>query len=763
VRVVAPAEAPAPSAATASTLYLMRPDGPVDRAVLEEWAAGRPVAWDVRDATATTSGDSTLITPVRVAWLPPGEDGRRRWRTRDLPLRGLGARLPDRERRRLRARSPDRCAVVVGAPASLGELRAAAQDERTPLTALVERRAQRALDRSERTVMGAGHKVARAVPEELLASPRFVAGISRLADRLERDVEVVRGEAEEHLRALVTEQDPLARDVWARLARFLWSRAYTLDVDVERLAELRALAAHHPLVFLPSHRSNLDGFVMATLMHEHGFPPNHTLGGRNFGFWPLGALGRRVGVIWILRAGAEDPVYKFVLRSYLGHLVERRFNLEWYMEGGRSRTGKLLPPKIGLLSYLTGAVEASGVRDVHLVPVSITYDRLEEAREMTAESRGATKTAEGARWFAGYARRQTGRFGQIHVNFAEPIRLSEALEAAADGPDDRNALPKVAFEVCAQINRVTPVTANGVLTLAMLGLEGRALTASEVHERLVPILRYARQRELPGGTVLDRLEHLTGTQAALGTIVEAGVVSCYADGREPVYAIGPENELVAAFYRNGIVHWFVTRAITELALLHAAERSGDGSDPVSVAWHEALRLRDVLKFEFFFRDKETFRMETLDELALIDPGWAEPGHDPLDAVGRALMDSGALVAHRVLLSFVEAYAIVADCLACHADRDVDEAKLVAECLAVGEQQRRQGLITSGEAVSRELFGSALRLAANRRLLARDGSDDLPARREAFTEELVALARRVQLVGRLDRRAHDPAGPTWQPA
>src|SRR3954453_8200822 len=227
-------------------------------------------------------------------------------------------------------------------------------------------------------------------------------GIVALGERLGRPAAEIRAEAAEYLEEMSSRQSALPREVWARLARLLHSRAYEMSYAPAEIERLRELNAAHPLVFLPTHRSNLDGFVLASLLHEQGFPQNHTLGGIDMAFWPLGPLGRRVGVIWIRRSFRDNHVYRWVLSRYLGHLVSKRSNLEWYIEGGRSRTGKLLPPRLGLLRYLVDAVEESGVQDVHLVPVSITYDQLHEVAEMPAESRGAVKRAEGLGWLLGY-------------------------------------------------------------------------------------------------------------------------------------------------------------------------------------------------------------------------------------------------------------------------------------------------------------------------------------------------------------------------
>jgi glycerol-3-phosphate O-acyltransferase len=600
-------------------------------------------------------------------------------------------------------------------------------------------------------VTGSRYKVPREVAEQMVGGRRFEDGIAVLAERLGRSEADVRTEALGYLGEMASTQSALARELWALLARSLYSRAYDLCVDPAAIERLRSLAAKHPLVFLPTHKSNLDGYVMASLLYEQGFPPNHALGGINMAFWPLGPLGRRVGVIWIRRAVRDNAVYRWVLRQYLGYLVGRRFNLEWYIEGGRTRTGKLLPPKMGLLRYLVDAVQDAGVDDVQIIPVSIVYDQLEELAEMTAESRGAVKRPEGLRWLVDYARRQNRPSGRVQVSFGEPVALSEELRAAGADADPRLALSKLAFQVCTGINRATPLTRSGLVTLAMLGVDGRALTAGEVRDLIEPLCRYAQARDLPGTQDVAELATVAGTQRTLANLVEHGVVQCYDKGPEPVYAIGPENDLVAAFHRNGVIHWFVNRSIAELALVRAAEEEPD-RDPVQVAWSEAFRLRDVLKFEFFFADKDRFRKELREELALIAPGWQHTGELTLGEVGRTLASSGPLTARRVLSSFLESYHVVAERLLAHDARGpLDEQAFLTECLAFAQQLRLQRRITSGEAVSKELFRSALKLADNRGLLDPQNRE-LAQERALFAAELRDLVRRTRVVAAIDRDA-----------
>jgi glycerol-3-phosphate O-acyltransferase len=606
----------------------------------------------------------------------------------------------ERAQAKLLEREPDRCRVVVGEPAAVDELRqrweahSGQTTDGDEFTKFVGRQARIAADRAERRTLGAKYKTAHDIVEDLLASRGFREGAAKLGG----DTDAVIAEAREYLNEMASVQNRFARDVWAQMSKLLWGRAYRLDVDRGGLERLRELNQRYPLVFLPSHKSNMDGFVMSSVTYENGFPANHIVGGINMGFWPLGSLGRRVGVVWIRRSFGGNEVYKYALRRYLAHLVSKRFNLEWYIEGGRSRTGKLLPPRMGLLNYLAKGVAEAGVEEVMLVPVSIVYDRLNELVETTSQTRGAKKRPEGTRWLIRYARSQRGDLGRVQVRFGDPVPLRESLAT-----DDPNALSKVAFEVSTRINRATPVTPISLATLALLGTDGRAVTLAEAKAMIDPVREYVLKRGLPGSDELDADDRRT-----LDTLVEHGVVERFDGGAEPVYRIRADRDLEAAFYRNVIIHWFVNRAIAELAL--------EAGEDMEDALQQAFRLRDLLKFEFFFARKREFRDELRDE--------------------HALLEIGAPVADRVLRSFLEAYWVVADRLCAHGNAPVDPETIVKESVGVGRQYHLQGRIKSAEAVSSELFKTGMKLAANRGLV------ESGEGRAAFKAEVEEWLRRL---------------------
>jgi glycerol-3-phosphate O-acyltransferase len=710
------------------------------------------VATDADEAVAMAEADDAVIAPVKVVWGARARGGERRFLLRDLRSFGDPSQPGERQQGRILRRETDRVSIVVGEPASYRDLAQRWEERRGPvavgreLATFVARQARLAVDRTERSLVGERYKTAADVADDLVASPEFRAGVADLAASLGRSHDEVLAEARADLSEMATVQNRFARDVWDQLAHFAWSRAYRLDVDEAQVERLRELNRRGALVFLPSHKSNLDSMVMSSTLHQHGFPPNHLMGGINMAFWPMGHLGRRVGVVFIRRSFGGDEVYKFTLRRYLAYLASKRLNLEWYIEGGRSRTGKLLPARMGLLDYMARGVEETDVPEVWLIPVSITYDRLAEVAEMTAESRGAAKQREGVRWMVNYLRQQGDQQGEVHVRIGEPLGLRGALAEAGD--DRSRAMSKVAFEVCTRINRATPINPTALATLALLGADGWAVSVPQAVALVRPLLHYITARQVPGREKLSGLDTAPGLRPVLRSLVEVGVVEEFPQGAEPVFRISPERELVAAFYRNTAIHWFVTRAIVELALVPAADQRG--RDRMAAVVDTALGLRDLLKFEFFFSDKAEFVAEVEEEVRLIAPDWHPEEEEVVARVGASVAAAGSLVADRVLRSFLEAYWLVADRLVALGSEPVDQRPFLASCLQVGRQYQLQRRIVSGEAISVELFKNAMKLAANR------GLDDrhnpaLTEGRAQLAAELHEMLRRLERLTRWEQR------------
>jgi glycerol-3-phosphate O-acyltransferase len=704
--------------------------------------------------------DDRSVVPVRVFWVPGG-----------LPTRSKVVSLlsgrdtyrpPELLQRRILRKDPSRARVVDGEPAKVSELRQQWSDTTVAenprdFARFVIRRATLAIERVELRLLGPEYKSPRLVKPEMMASNRFRAGLEDIPGATLEN-------AEKMLDELSTGWSRFSVDLIPTLGRAIFSRGFDPNIDYDRaeIEVMRGALEDHPAVLLFSHRSYLDGVIVPVAMQENRLPPVHTFAGINLSFGVMGPLLRRSGAIFIRRK-LDDPLYKYVLRQFVGYIVEKRFNLSWSIEGTRSRTGKMLPPKLGLLSYVADAYLDGRSNDILLQPVSISFDQLHETAEYAAYARGGEKTPEGISWLYNYVKAQGDRnYGKIYVRFPEAVSMREYL-GEPHGPmtDDkaakRLAMQKMAFEVAWRILRATPVNATGLASALLLTARGVALTLDQLHHTLQDSLDYLERKQTPMTNSTLRLRTLDGVRAAVDAMSNGHPITRVDGGREPVWRIAPEDEHEAAFYRNTLIHAFLETSIVDLALAHA--RRADG-DRLEAFWAQAMRLRDLLKFDFYFADSSAFREHIAEEMSWLDD-WERnvaAGGEHITAMLRA---KRPLIAGAMLRPFVEAYEIVADVLR-DAPPEISEKDLTHLALGVGRQYVAQDRVRSNEAVSALLFTTARQVAADQHLL--EPAADLAERRQAFVAELRGILRdmaevehisRQQFVQReLDRR---PAG------
>ncbi|GMQ99040.1 MAG: glycerol-3-phosphate 1-O-acyltransferase [Acidimicrobiia bacterium] len=682
-----------------------------------------------------TAEDDPLCIPIRVAWLAPERDGTRQVRLVDV-LKPGDPRDPNAlQQRFILARHPDRMQIVVGEPArrSTLEKRWSQPSGRGPadgttLGEYVALQAWLSLERAERLIRGQRYKVPKFLREDLFWSRPFQAGVELLAIDANRPVKRMRNKTSRYLKEIAAQHSPYVIDVVNGITSNLIAAAHrSVEYSKTDLMNVYALAGDYPLVFLPSHKSNFDHLVFQHVLYENELPLNHTAGGTNMNFFLIGPLLRRSGIFFIRREFKENEPYKFVLRQYLDYLLEKRFALEWYVEGGRSRSGKLREPRLGLLAYVADSYQRGIADDVVFVPVSINYDQITDVSSYAAEQRGRSKDSESLMWALKFIASLRRRNGSIHIRFGEPLHISTQIARDLDLSSDegRLALPKVAFEISTRINAVTPVTTISLVTLALLSREEHGLTIDETMTVLEPFVRFLIERDIP--TTFDLpLTSSAIVEEALEDLVGSGVMERTDGLTEMVYSIGADQHLSAAYYRNTIIHFFITTGITELSI-GTGILSGDGLTIESIL-KSALELRDLLKFEFFFSPSEEFSQEIREEVNRYEV----PNSDSqeLDLDMNAMLPPKSPI---VLRPFLEAYYVVAETLVTLEGQQIDQKECRELCLAMGEQLLAHGDIATEEAVSTALFATGLRLAENRNLL--DGSAEA---RRAFRDELAAI-------------------------
>jgi glycerol-3-phosphate O-acyltransferase len=365
--------------------------------------------------------------------------------------------------------------------------------------------------------------------------------------------------------------------------------------------------------------------------------------------------------------------------------------------------------------------------------VSVSYDLVRDAEEYAREQSGTPKAPESVGWMVRYLKSLARPMGRIHVDFGEPVRLD-----AAPDPEDQLAISKIAFQVAVEANRVTPATFPAVVSTALLGAFPRALTEPEIVKEVLIMTEWATARgvRLSPDFNLNYAEEIGNL---LANMMEEGIITRFEGGPETVYGIAEGQAPIASFYRNTIVHFFLTRAVAELALLAVSEQ-GESHESLSRFWSEVQELRDLFKFEFFYPDTQLFEQQIDAELCRDEPEWqALLGESPDNA--RLIMNRlSPKLGHVALTVFAEAYSIGTDILIRHSDGEpIEEDAFIERCMSYGKQAYLQRRISSEASIGKLLFANAWKMLVSRGLVSNAEG------RSRQAEGLNQLIRRLEVI------------------
>ncbi|MBI4956736.1 MAG: 1-acyl-sn-glycerol-3-phosphate acyltransferase [Myxococcales bacterium] len=594
----------------------------------------------------------------------------------------------------------------------------------------------RRVERERRAIVGPARRLPDRVREEVLRSGRLQATIAELAGPGARERDTLIHKARGMLRELETAPEPQTQKALELVVERLVSRVYSgIDVDEAGLDELRAAIRRGSVVLLPSHKSHVDYIALSYVLRKHGIPVPVIAAGDNLSFFPVGPLLRRAGAFFIRRSFGSDRLYVAVVDAYVRRLLRDGHLLEFFLEGGRSRTGKLLPPMLGLLNLVVTAALGLEGRPVTFVPVSIGYERLMEERAFARELAGHDKAREDAAALLRLGGVLFDRWGRINIQLGRGIELGElfrelGVDPAALSPAKRRSVVKtLAHRAMAEINRVTAITPGALVALILLGQGGRGLAYQDLcarARRLTDLLvaRGARTTPSlcrgPGAPVRE-----VALREALALYVRSGLVVQQVPGTvlgaeeqkrvrlyrgtDVVFTVPDGKRLRLDLAKNAIVHWLVDRAFVAVAL--GAELAGGThgtSVPLAALRAGVQNLVRLFRYEFAFRTDKGFEalldevladMLARGELVRAGDGLAPPT-DP--ALGRELAFYAAVVQN-----FIEAYRVAARGLRVLVRGPLPQKELVARALRGGERMLLRGEIARPEAVSRPMLDNAI--------------------------------------------------------
>ncbi|WP_439259189.1 glycerol-3-phosphate 1-O-acyltransferase PlsB [Lonepinella sp. BR2930] len=415
----------------------------------------------------------------------------------------------------------------------------------------------------------------QAMFKKLLQSPTILQAIDDEAKAKNISHEKATQEAQKILDEIAANVSYESLRVADRFLRWLWNKLYQ-GIDVQNADRVRRLALEgHEIVYIPCHRSHIDYLLLSYVLYHQGLVTPHIAAGINLNFWPVGGLFRRGGAFFIRRTFKGNRLYSTLFREYLAELFHRGYAVEFFIEGGRSRTGRLLAPKTGMVSMTLQALQQGQTRPISLVPVYVGYEHVLEVDTYAKELRGAAKEKENAGLVLRVIKKLRN-LGKGYVNFGEPISLNNYLtqhypEWKQTLQEERpswfnQAVDQVANQVMININNAAAVNAMNLTGTALLSSRQRALSREQLleqlesYQQLLQNTPYSQDVIIPTDTPEEMLNHVL-------SLDRVGVLS-EKDNFGEIIHLERNSAVLMTYYRNNIQHLFVLPSLVASIVLH---------------------------------------------------------------------------------------------------------------------------------------------------------------------------------------------------
>ncbi len=567
----------------------------------------------------------------------------------------------------------------------------------------------------KRAVLGPVIKSRQEMMEKVLYQKEILDRIERLAQMEGVSVKKMKKRAYLIFREIAADYSILTIKLFSTTLKLVFNRMFNgISFDQDSIKNIREASKKGPLIMVPCHKSHMDYLIISHLFYENRLIPPHIAAGINLSFFPFGTLFRHSGAFFIRRSFIGQKLYMVIFRQYIRTLIEEGYSIEFFMEGGRTRTGKLISPQLGFLHFLIEAVKSGYNEDLVFVPISINYDRILEEKTHMKEIKGKEKEAESIKSVMKGSRVLKKTYGKVYVSFGEIFTLKEI---SAEVSNDRKLPAEIANRIFNRINDVTVVTSFAITSCAILllserGFSGEAL--KRIIERLYDYLVYSKARM--SETLQDRfnieeiMKHVLHTYLHDRILEQLKIVEKKKEVHiEDFYVLKDDNRTRIGFYKNNIIHFFVPIAFVSCAIL----RSGGGKAALADIKAGYHFLRDLFSREFVFTegdDNIDKVLEYLKSASLIDMN--EAG-DIVIAGGRS---SDLLIYSKMILDQIESYYVVIRTIVDLKENRIKRSKLLVNVRKTGYKMYHLGGLSLAESLSVPCFINAIDRFSNAGIL-----------------------------------------------
>jgi glycerol-3-phosphate O-acyltransferase len=503
----------------------------------------------------------------------------------------------------------------------------------------------------------------------------------------------------------------------------LWNRLYD-GVELANFSSLASVDEGSEIVYVPCHRSHMDYLLLSYVVYHKGYAVPHIAAGINLNMPVIGSFLRRGGAFFLRRSFGGNATYSAVFTRYLGTILARGHSIEYFIEGGRSRTGRLLQPKTGMLSMTVRSYVRNPARPVVFVPVYFGYERVVEARTYIGELSGRPKEKESILTILRTLPELRSRFGKVYVSFGEPLPLDELLRRHVPGWDRQTVVTEdkpawlsplchdLAHQIMTRINAAACVTPVNLLGMVLLATPRQSMGEADLARQLELYASLLRQAPysprvwvtpLDGGSMIrhgESLRMVRRQEHALGDIVR----------------MTDDDAVLATYYRNNVLHLLLMPSLLACAFLNnATVTRGD-------LLRLAGRVYPYVADEYFLRWGKEELPVVVDELLedLLNHGllttsddrneWHRPPAESSEAVQLSVLA-------RITVPILERYYLAISLLLRAGSGRLTQEALERQCQLTAQRMAMLYELDSPEFFDRALFGLFIERLAGRDVVA----------------------------------------------
>ncbi len=596
--------------------------------------------------------------------------------------------------------------VQAGAPVDLAEyVHRYGSDSRERRIRRLRILLRRYLYQESRVVKGPRSRSQRWIRRMVLTSPEVQELVRHEASATNKSEEKVREQVRRVFDRIAARTSYPVVQVAAWIARQLWKRVYSgVDVREEDLEKIRDAFRKGTPVLVPSHRSHLDYLLISSQLYDNDIVIPHVVAGDNLAFFPLGPFLRRCGAFFVKRSFAGDRVFPIVFDRYLRQLVRDGTPLEFFIEGGRSRTGKLLPPKLGVLKMILDA--AAGGRDdreVTFLPIGIAYEEVAERKALAKELGGGEKKKEDLGQVVKATQILGAEMGRVHLRVGDPLTVKE-IWGPLGGPwenldrsTQREALRTTGEILMYRISKAMVMLPTGLVAMALLARPKRGVRIADLQDR---VRRFHALLVGEGAVPVHAFNfgHWI-VEEALARFEKHKLVQRLADQEGDILHVNDDSRIQLDYHKNGLIHF-----LAPMSLYASAVRAvGSPNGP------EVLRLFQMQVF--------LFRYEfTLDPAASLESRALQAEKALTDLGAFAMAEDGTLAIAQpdwvaevsgVTRNFIESYLLVLLVARKMRSRDIPLKELAKRMQEAGKGYVAVEQLRRSEALSLENIKNAI--------------------------------------------------------